>query len=490
MIALPLTLLLAAAPAAPKAPAAPTAAPAREAPPPPAPPPAFKLPEKRDFTLDNGLQVTLVKVGRMPKATVELSVRIGTGDEAPDQTGMAGFVAKLLLEGTRHRSAADLAAEAARWGGAVETDVTPDETLVGGTVLSEFAPDLVTLVADVALNPAFPARELERVRQDLIRDVSIARTLPQTLAQERFLKVTYPADAYGRLLATPEQLTGYTPEALQAFHATTFLAGRAHLYVAGQFDQAAVEQAIREAFGPWARGAAYSHGMTSPAHRGAVELVDRPGAVQSSLYVGLPSLTPRHPDYLKLVVTNTLLGGYFSSRMTANLREQKGYTYSPRSVLSVRGAAPGYWAQLADVTTPVTGASLTEIFKEVERLRSPPPPAQAEVAAAQAYLAGQFLLLVSDRDGLIDRLRFVALHDLPDTWLEGYVERVRAVTPEEVQQAARTWLDPSRMAVVVVGDLAKVEAQVKAVKRPAAGKASAGPGARDPKLLPRKEPRP
>lgn len=432
----------------------------RQAPPAPAPPPAFELPPLARFTLDNGLAVTLVQVGTMPKATVTLSVRAGLGDEGSDEAGLARFVAAMLKEGTTTRSAAAIAAEAARWGGSVDTAVTSDETVVTGTVLSEFAPSLAGLVADVAANPAFPEKELARVRADQIREVTIARSVPTTLAQERFLSVTYPGHAYGRLLATEEQLAGHDRARLVSFHGTRYAARRARLYVAGRFDAAAVEQAIRAAFGGWRAGEAPAPAEARPASRRVVNLVDRPGAVQSSLYVGLPALDPRSPEYLKLVVANTLLGGYFSSRMTANLREQKGYTYSPFSLVSVRRSAPGFWAQVADVTTNVTGASLKEIFGEVDRLRAE-APAAAEVKAAQAYLAGQFVLQVSKREGLIDRLRFVDLHGLPEDWLEGYVSAVRAVTPADVQAMARRYLDASRMTVVVVGDRKAIEEQVK-----------------------------
>lgn len=441
-------------------PGSPGAGAPREVPPPPGPAPAFALPELRRFALENGLEVTLVKVGQMPKVSVQLALRSGTGDEGPAESGLANLVATMLLEGTLTRSAGEIAALAARWGGSVEADVTPDETVVGGTVLSEFAPDLVALVADVATNPAFPEKELERVRNDRVREITIARTVPQTLAQERFLAVTYPGHAYGRLLPTPEQVKGYARADVERHHRASFGASRAHLYVAGRFEASETEAAIRGAFGAWAAGAGREAAPAKPTSRREVNLVERPGAVQTTVYVGLPALDPRNPNYLKLLVTNTLLGGYFSSRMTANLREAKGYTYSPRSTLAVRGGAPGYWVQVADVTTAVTGASLKEIFGEIERLRAEPPPAQ-EVAAAQAYMAGDFVLQVSRREGLIERLRFVDLHRLPQDWLERWVPAVKAVTPADVQAAARTWLDAARMTVVVVGDRQQIEAQVK-----------------------------
>ncbi|ABS24302.1 pitrilysin family protein [Anaeromyxobacter sp. Fw109-5] len=437
----------------------PAAAAPKQAPPPPRPPPDFRVPGTRSFTLDNGLAVTLVEMGQLPKATVALVLRAGTGDDPLEKTGLSSFLGALLTEGTTTRSAADIAAAAARWGGAIETNVTPDETVVGGTVLSEFAPELVALVADVALNPAFPPREVERVRQDTLRAVTIARTQPQVLAQERFLASLYPDHPYGRLLPTPEIVRGYTVDEARAFHRASYGARRAHLYVAGRFDRAATEARIRAALAAMPPGAPREPTPPRPASRRAVELVPRPGAVQSSLYLGLPVLDPRHPDYLRLAVANTLLGGYFSSRITANIREAKGYTYSPYSLVSVR-AGTGYWAQVADVTTAVTGASLKEIFAEVERLRAAPPGAD-ELRAVQAYLAGTFVLQTSDRDGLIARLRFVDLHGLGERWLEEYVKNVRAVTPADAQRMAQAWLDPARITVVVVGDPALVTEQVR-----------------------------
>ena len=437
----------------------PAAAAPKEAPPPPRPPPDFRLPGTRAFTLDNGLAVTLVEMGQLPKATVALVFRAGTGDDPAGKTGLSSFLGALLTEGTTTRSAAEIAAAAARWGGAIETNVTPDETVVGGTVLSEFAPDLVALVADVAMNPAFPSREVERVRQDTLRSITIARTQPQVLAQERFLATLYPDHPYGRLLPTPEIVRGYEVEDARAFHRASYGARRAHLYVVGRFDRAATEARIRAALSGLPPGAPREATPPTPTSRRRVELVARTGAVQSSLYLGLPVLDPRHPDYLRLAVTNTLLGGYFSSRVTANIREAKGYTYSPYSLVSVR-AGTGYWAQVADVTTAVTGASLKEILAEVERLRAA-PPGEEELRAVQAYLAGTFVLQTSDRDGLIGRLRFVDLHGLGERWLEDYVKKVRAVTPADVQRMAQTWLDPSRMTVVVVGDPAQVTEQVR-----------------------------
>jgi predicted Zn-dependent peptidase len=169
---------------------------------------------------------------------------------------------------------------------------------------------------------------------------------------------------------------------------------------------------------------------------------------------------PTSPDYLPLLVTNARLGGSFASRITSNIREQKGYTYSPFSNVSTR-YHDSYWAEQADVTTQFTGPSIKEILGEVERLRTGAPSA-SELTGIQNYLAGTFVLQNSTRGGIINQLSFINLQGLPDSYLTNWVQRVRSVTPTQVQQMTRKYLDPSHMTIVVVGDEKVVGEQVGA----------------------------
>jgi zinc protease len=155
---------------------------------------------------------------------------------------------------------------------------------------------------------------------------------------------------------------------------------------------------------------------------------------------------------------NTLLGGSFGSRITSNIREQKGYTYSPSSQLSTR-YRDAYWAEIADVTTAVTGPSLKEIFYEIDRLQKEAPP-EAELKGIQDYIAGLFILQNSSRQGIISQLAFANLHNLGDDYLETYVKKVYTVTPEQVQQMARKHLASNKMTIVVVGDKQKIADQL------------------------------
>lgn len=430
-----------------------------EAPPAPGTPKNFTLPPRATFTLPNGLEVSLVRWGTIPKATVRLVVRGGNAEEGASESYLADIVGSYLQEGTTTRDADELARAVAGMGGTLGVSVTGEHTILSTDVLGERAPDAVRLVADVARNPAFPASELPRLKATAVRSISIAKSRPQTLADEKFRAILYGDHPFGRPLPTPEAVEAFTLEQIRGFHASKFGAARSRLYVVGVFDSAAVARAVREAFGDWARG-------TAPAARPApkppvgrqVAVLHRPSAVQSTLFIGLPVVDPSKPDWVPLQVTNSLLGGSFGSRITTNIREQKGYTYSPFSSITAH-TGDAYWVEVADVTTAVTGPSIREILGEVERLRAEPPPPQ-ELRGIQNNMAGIFTIQNSSRGGIASQLGFVDQHGLGDEYLRGYVGRVLSVAPTDVQRIARTYLDPARMSIVVVGDTTVVNQQI------------------------------
>ena len=174
--------------------------------------------------------------------------------------------------------------------------------------------------------------------------------------------------------------------------------------------------------------------------------------------MGLPVPDPTNPDNIPLTVTNALLGGSFGSRITSNIREQKGYTYSPTSQVS-RRYHDAYWAEIADVTTAATGPSLKEIFGEILRLQKE-APSSAELKGIQSYLSGLFVIQNSTRQALIGQLRYVDLQGLGEDYLKNYVQKVNAVTPDEVQRMTAKYIKPEQMTIVVVGDKAKISEQL------------------------------
>ena len=431
----------------------------KQAPPAPAAPKGFSVPQPKTFTLENGLAVTLVPYGTVPKVTVRLAVLTGNANEAANQVWMADIVGDMLTEGTATRTASQIAEDAARMGGSIDVNVGENRTEIGGDVLSEFGPNLVALVADVARHPKFPEADFTRVKADRQRQLSIARSQPQPLAQEKFRAVLYGDHPYGRLFPTESMLQGYTLAQARDFYDKNYGAGRSHLYVAGRFDAEAMEAAIRKGFGDWKRGPAPQIPQANPKSSRAVYILDRPGAVQSTILMGMPVIDPSKPDWDALFLMNVLLGGSFSSRITSNIREAKGYTYSPNGQLSSR-YHDAYWAEAADVTTNVTGPAVKEILGEVDRLRAE-PPSEKELKGFQNYRAGVFILQNSSRGGIIGQLEFVDLHGLPADYLNGYVKRLYAVTPAQVQQMAKKYIQDDKATIVVVGDKKVIEEQLK-----------------------------
>ncbi len=434
---------------------------AQQAPPPPGPPRPFQLPTPVTVALANGIDATFVDFGVVPKVSIAISVRTGNLNEG-DQTWLADLTGDLMKEGTRDRTAEQIADAATLMGGQLNVGVSPDETSLSIDVLSEYGADAVALLAEVLMLPKLPESELPRLRQDYLRNLSVQTTQPQAIAGAAMVDLLYPDHPYGKSFPTPEQLSSYSIEDVRGFYEANFGARRTHVYVAGKFDRAAVEKSIRDTLGQWRDGPEVLQLPPPDGRTQAVKLIDRPGAPQSTLRIGKRVIDPTQPDFMALSVTNTLLGGVLTSRITMNLRETRGWAYSPNSTLSTNYHQAS-WTENADVKSAVTGSAIAEVFREIEQLRAEAPTPQ-ELTAIQNYRNGIFVMSNATRAGLIGQLSFMNLQGLPPDWLTTFVERLYAVTPQQVTQAAKTHLDPSRMSVVVVGDLATVRPQVEALK--------------------------
>ncbi|MEM6286414.1 MAG: pitrilysin family protein [Bacteroidota bacterium] len=432
-------------------------------PPAPGEPQPFEIPEGRTFALDNGIEVTLVPYGALPKADVLAVVRVGNVDEGAGQNSLADLMMDVLQEGTTSRSGTEIAEAAASMGGSLSTGAGLDQSTVGGRVLAEFVPDFVALAADVLQNPAFPAEGLARAQRNRLRSAAVARSQPGTLALAAFRRALYgPEHPYtAALLPIATDIEAATVADVRAFYDANVGPARTRLYVVGQFDEAATEAAVRDAFGAWDAPAEAADPAPPTASGGRqVVLVDQPGVAQSNVIVGLPTIDPAADpqEVVALQVTNALLGGAFGSRITRNIREDKGYTYSPVSSVSSR-FRDAYWAETAAVVTEATGPALAEILFEIDRLAAEAPP-EAELRGIQNYLAGTFVLQNASAGGIAGFLAFLDLHGIDRGYLEDYVDRVYAVTPEDVRATVAERLRSDDMAIVVVGDRSVVERQI------------------------------
>jgi zinc protease len=326
-------------------------------------PKSFTVPASESYVLPNGLKVTLVPYGIIPKAAISLAVDAGSLNEGKSHAGVASLAGDLFREGTVMLTSQQLAEATAQMGSALTVPVGEDQTKFELDVLQESAPDAVRLLADVVEHPRFPESQLARLKNDALRRIALQLSQPQTIADIRFRKLLYGDHPYGTVLPTEGDVKKLTLQDVKDYYSSNYGAQRSHLYVAGKFDKAVVKKAIADSFGSWTKGPARLENMPSPTAHRVLDVTDRPDAPQSTLKLGLRVPPPGSPDSIPLVVTNTLLGGSYNSRVTSNIREQKGYTYSPYSEIS-RRYHDAYWAQNADVTTQFTGASLKEIFGE------------------------------------------------------------------------------------------------------------------------------
>ena len=424
----------------------------------PGTPRPFRVPQHRTFTMKNGMRVTLIHYGSVPKAVVSLSLSTGVVDEPSFGPGVASLTADMLLQGTVARTAQQVSREAADLGGRIDVGTGAVSTSIGGEALSEHVPRFISLLSDVVRHPALDPAGFARVRQNAIRALAITLQNAGDQARQRWRSLIFPDHPFGQPYSNEKTLAALQLGHVRNFYDDNLGAARAHLYVSGVFDDQVVERAARDAFSDWKAGTPPSVRPPAAVARRQLSLVDRPSAPQSTIWIGLPVIDPSHADFVKFEVTDALLGGSFGSRITSNIREDKGYTYSPFSTIWRRKGA-SYWVESADVTTKDTGASLTEILAEIERLRGA-EPAVDELEGIKRYVVGLFTIQNSSRSGMVGQLEYMNEHGLGESFLSNYVGSVLRVSPSDVQAMARAHLDPARMTIAVVGDRALVEPQL------------------------------
>ena len=417
----------------------------------------FTLPEKEVIKYDNGLELVLVPYGSIPKATINITVKTGNIHETEDQVWVSDLLADLMEEGsTSDYSVKD---ELAGMGGNLNIGVGTHTTTLNTNVLSEFTPEAFKILSDVLVNPELPQTELDRLKNNMKRNITVSLARPGSQARKEFFAELYPDHPYGRLYPTTEMVDSYNLSDVTSFYEENFGAERTTVYVVGQFDADKVKEVVKDQLGSWRKGPKASYPVAETSTESSVKIIDRPGAPQSTIYYGLPVASPESEDYIALDVMNSILGGSFGSRITSNIREDKGYTYSPSSSL-YSNYKSGIWYESADVTTEFTGASLNEIKKEIVRLQNE-APGQEELKGIQNYESGIYVLQNSTPGGIINQLNFLDIHDLPESFLVDKVKNINAVTPEQIQEMAKKYIQPGKMTLIVVGDKEKINDQIQ-----------------------------
>ncbi len=404
-------------------------------------------------TLPNGLTLILSRRQGMPIVAANLVLKTGSDANPIDRPGVANFVAAMLDEGTSSRNALQIADQVAQLGATLGTNSSMDATTVNARSLSKNFAATLDLVADVVLNPAFPADEIDRQRSSRLAQLLQQRDNPAQVAAQVAAAALYGSrHPYGfSELGTEAAVKGITRDHMVSFWRQNFVPNNAALIVAGNISMGELRQLAERAFGNWGRGTPAAPSLATPATTAArVVLVDKPGSPQTQLRVISVGAARSSPDFRPLQVMNQALGGLFSSRINMNLREEHGYTYGANSQFTFRRAA-GPFQVVTGVRTDVTAPAVTEIFKEIRGMTERPLAAD-ELQKAKDAMANSLPGAFESSANAVNNFSNVFTYDLGLDYYTQYAAQVNAVTAEQALAVAKKYLIPDRMVVVAVGD--------------------------------------
>jgi zinc protease len=418
---------------------------------------ALKLPEPASFQLPNGLTVLVNERPGLPIVSANLVVKTGSGANPPDKPGLANFTAAMLDEGAGARSALQIADEVARLGGSLTTGSTMDASQASATSLQRTFPQMLDLLADVVRRPTFLAEELERQRASRLASLVQQRENADTVATVVMSAALYgPGHPYGSTeLGTEPSNKSIAREDLQKFWAQNFVPNNAALVVSGNVKAGELRPMVEKAFSDWQKGTPGENAVGAPATTGSrLVVVDKPGAPQTQVRVASIGVPRNTPDYEALRIMNEALGGLFSSRINLNLREQHGYTYGAGSQFVFRRSA-GPFLVASGVRTDVTGPAVSEIMKELNRIRDSELSAE-ELALAKDSLVRSLPSEFETSGRVAASTTDIYVYDLGLDYLSKLPARLTAVDVGAVKAAAQKYIVPDKMIVVVVGDRAAI----------------------------------
>jgi zinc protease len=414
-----------------------------------------EAPKVKSETLSNGLTVWLVQQNNLPKAAITLTLRGGYGADPADARGISDLLAATVKLGTSSMSARQIAERSQAAGGDLKVAASTENLTLSIEPLAEHVSDAIALLADLATHASFPDSEVELAKKNLLSNIQQNESDPKFLALRAFGRIHYGDHPYGVVSPTSAMVEHASPESLRNLYAGTFLPNQAVMVIVGAIDPPAALAAIHSSFDNWSSAHAAGTRAASPsepvsAAEKKVFFVPRPGSVQTALLLGAAAPVRTDPDYSALEVANAIYGGMFGSRLTKNIREDKGYTYSPYSYLDINGKA-GVVITREDVRNAVTGPSYKETIFELNRMATAPVSDQ-ELTSAKRYLLGTLGFRLQSRASVSRRLATLWVYGLDTQFIRKDADDIMSATAAQVQQASQRYLAPDKMTLVAVGE--------------------------------------
>ena len=425
----------------------------------------YHFPRAERATLSNGLRLVTVNLPRLPLVTVLAVIDAGAATDPIPRAGLAAIVAKLMAEGSDGLTGIELSDALEHLGATLDSAADWDAAIHSLTVTSRNLEKAFELFAGILTQPAFPERELERLKAERLAELLQLRAEPRGLADEMFATAAYASTTRYALPEAGDRTTvaALTRDEVQQFYRLRYGPATTTLIVVGDVSSADASGLARRFLGNWTTTAEASTALVVKSARDhrAIHLVDKTDAPQSELRIGHVGIPRLHPDYFNVVVMNAILGGLFNSRINLNLREEHAYTYGAFSAFDWRRSA-GPFVVSAAVKTEATAQSIAEVFRELDRIRSQ-PVASTELSLAISYLDGVFPIRFETTSAIAGALANQVIYRLPDDYFDTYRSNIRSVTSDRVMNAAVAHLRPGTMQVVVVGNSDAVRPQLEAL---------------------------
>jgi len=435
-------------------------------------PPIGKVPELRVPTwtkgkLSNGAELIVSEKHDLPLVSFSITF-LGGADQfdAADKRGVGSLTASMMSEGTKTRNGDELSNALQLLGTNVSVGVGGENGSISFvSTTARFAATL-DILSDMLVNSTFPPEALERLRAQRLVALNQAKAQPASIASRVFPRVLY-GDAHPLGQSPTEQsIKIITRSDIVDFHQRYFKPGRALVTVVGDVTAAAVRPVIERGLANWAPGGerpAFSFPPLPAAKATSIYLVDKPGAAQSTFAIGLPGPPRTTPDYYALQVMNTILGGMFQSRLNANIREEKGYSYGVTSGFGF-GKGPHPFRTGGDIVGDKTDAALIEFMKELRGILGERPVTDEELKTAKESLVQRLPATFASVSAINGALTGLWVQSLPDNYYQQYTKSVMAITADDVVRVAKKYVDLDHLAIVVVGDRKSIEAPLGATK--------------------------
>jgi zinc protease len=427
--------------------------------------PELRVPAWTKSTLANGAELLVSEKHDLPLISFSITFLGGADQFEPaGKQSVASLTAALLSEGTKTRDAEALSNALQLLGTAVNASVSGESGSISFRSTAAKFPATLDILADMLVNPTFPENGLERLRGQRLVQLTQARAQPGAIANRVFPRIVYgSAHPYGRVV-TEESLKSVTRADLVAFHKAYYQPGRALIIVVGDTTAATVKPVIEKSLAPWTKGGerpSFTFPPVSAPQATTIFLVDKPGAAQSTFAIGRPGPPRDTPDFYALQVMNTMLGGMFQSRLNANIREEKGYSYGVSSSFGY-GKGPGPFRTGGDIVTEKSDAALVEFMKELKGIIGGRPITDEELTTAKDALIQRLPGTFASVSSINSALTTLWVQNLPDDYYQQYAKRVAAITRDDVLRVAKQYVTVDNLAIVIVGDRKVIEGPLKA----------------------------